>query len=188
MDNAVKATMEALGAYLKLAMPKLTSVLYDFPNANVKLSYPALSIISGEPTYTNHMPYLLSQDDVASGEHKAKARYIVGQYDFKLQLDFWCGNKEERFKVYQEFFQVFNPDMDVMGLSLQLTKNFGTWARYDLVGHNFSDGEEVSQRAEWRARVSVLATCKAVLDKTRFIITEPIENNLDPTHNEIVEP
>lgn len=186
MDSCLKAVIEALGIHLKENMPRLKQVIYEFPAPGVKLLYPTLSIIhEGNPLFTNLQPYELEKGAIAN--HKAPVQYVVGQYELRLQLDLWCGNKEERYRMYDEFFQAFNKDINPMGLSLKLSKYHNLWTRFDQVGQDFPDNQEASQTSEWRARVSILAHCKAVLGKVESIITEPIENNLDVTNNEIVE-
>lgn len=184
MDNVTKAIIEALGAHLKANMPKLQLVSYDWPTPNVKLRYPSMTIMSGDPEFSNMMPEQLSTGPVGS-KSLSKVLYEVGLYDFKLQIDIWCGSKEERFRMYDEFFRALNSSVEVMGLSLELKKYYGVFARYDLVGYSFSDDEEGSQRAEWRARLDVVANCKAILDKSQPIITQPIETEPDITDNVI---
>lgn len=179
MVNAcLKAVLEALSDFLKDGMPELKQIIEEFPAPNQKLNYPALSIMhSGDPVFAPVSPvYILEQGSIVS--HKAPVKYVVGQYELRLQLDFWCGNKEERYRIYEKFFNVFNAAIDPMGLSLQLEKYHDLWVRYDQVGHSLPDGEEASQRNEWRVRVDILATTKAVREKTENIITEAIENNL----------
>jgi hypothetical protein len=129
------------------------------------------------------MPQQLSQGTTLN--HKAVAKYEVGSYDFSLQIDIWCGSKEERFRIYDDFFKAINRDVEVMGLSLQLKTYHNIYARYDLTGFNFDDGEQTSQLAEWRAILSVSANCKAILDKTQPIITQPIETQTTIEDNAI---
>jgi hypothetical protein len=132
------------------------------------------------------MPYELSKGNIVN--HKSNIKYVVGHYDFKLQLDFWCGLRDERFKVLQQFFDALNKEVEPMGLSLALPDYHGVFARFDYVGYSFPDSEEASQRGEWRVKVSLLGHCKVVAEKSRAIITEPIENNLTTDDNEIIEP
>jgi hypothetical protein len=182
-DNVTKAVLEALGTYLKTAMPKIKNISFDWPNPNVALQYPCITITTGSPEFANMMPEFLSRSAIQN--NKATARYEVGSYEFSLQVDIWCGSKEERFRIYDDFFKAFNANVEVMGLALQLTKYYDIFARYDLVGYDFNDGEEPSQRAEWRARLQVRASCKAILEKTQYIITQPIESDAEITDNEI---
>jgi hypothetical protein len=112
--TAVKAIIEALGAHLKANMPSLAQVLFDFPGANLALKYPSLTIISGNPDFQPLDPYLLSQG--ATARHKASVKRVVGELDLSMQLDLWCRDKVERYNLWEEFFQAFNPEITPMGL------------------------------------------------------------------------
>lgn len=182
----LKSIVRELGDYLKAEMPSLADVLEDFPSANEEMQLPALSIFSGQPKYASELaPYLFTAIPTADVNHKAPVKLVVGQYDFEMQIDIWCGTKEERFKLYDEFFAAINKLQIPMGLSLVLVDYHNTVARYDISGHRFDDSEAGSQRAEWRVKVDLLATCKAIMERDEFIITEPIENNLETTNTNI---
>jgi hypothetical protein len=161
-------------------------VLEEFPEANNELIYPALSIITqGTPEFSPELsPYLLEEiEEPEVGEHKAPAKYVVGSYDLTLQVDIWCGSKEERFTAYDQFFAALNKQFQPMGLSLQLVDYHNVWARYDLSGHTFDDSAAGSQRNEWRVKCNVLVHCRAVVEREEFIVTQPIETELETPNN-----
>jgi len=177
-DHVTKAVIEALGAHLKEQIRSLNQVIYDFPAPNLSLKYPSLSIISGNPTFTPEAnAYILEQGDTDPSSKKANIVKIVGTYDFKLQLDFWCRDKQERFKIYDEFFMAFHQEVEPMGLSLKLSKYHDVWCRFDQTGYEYEDSDISSQRAEWRVIINLTAQCRAALEKSEFIM-ETIENNL----------
>jgi hypothetical protein len=180
--SCVKAVLENLGRHLKSKMPHLAQVIYEFPSANVQLRYPSISILAGNPQFTPLHPYLLTQGQTQN--NKASVKRVVGAYDFELQLDLWCRDKFERFSMYEEFFQAFNSQIMPMGLSLKMSDYYDVWCRYDLIGYDLDDSEISSQRAEWRARINLLANTRAVIEKTEIVV-ETIENNLT-TPNEIL--
>jgi hypothetical protein len=187
-DHAAKALMEALGTYLKGEIRSLKQVLYDFPAPNVVLQYPSLSIISGNPEFAPESnPYILEQGEMNAATKKADVDRVVGTYEFKLQLDFWCRDKVERFKIYDEFFKAFHREVDPMGLNLQLSKYYDVWCRYDQIGYQNEDSEISSQRAEWRVIINVLAQCKAVLGKSEFIMETIVNTLTTPNTIEIEE-
>lgn len=179
--TAVKALIEALGVYLKANMPSLEKVIYEFPAPNVTLKYPCLSILVVKPDYMPLTPYFLSSEDQGV-PHQKLIKRVVGEWDVRLQLDLWCGDKIERFNMWEEFFQAFNPDINPMGLSLQLDAYHGIWCRYDLTGYDTEDAEVASQRGEWRARINILSNTRAVLERTEYVI-DTIENNLTTPDN-----
>ena len=184
LDNITKAVSAALGEHLKENMKSLEQVIYDFPSPNVQLLYPSLSIMTGNPTFTAETPYILDQGEMDDETKMATVSRVVGTYEFDLQLDFWCRDKLERFRLYDEFFSAFHKDVDPMGLNLQLSTYYDVWCRYDQSGYRYEDRDIGSQRGEWRIIVSLLAQCRAVLEKSEFII-ETIENNLT-TPNTII--
>lgn len=177
-DNATKAVIEALGTYLKSQIRSLQQVVYEFPAPNITLKYPSLSITTGEPSFAAEAnPYIHEQGEMNAATKKATVSRVVGTYEFKLQLDFWCRDKVERYKIYDEFFKAFHAEIDPMGLNIQLEKYFNVWCRYDQIGFHYEDSEIASQRSEWRVVVTLLAQCRAVLERSDFIM-ETIVNTL----------
>lgn len=174
-ESVTEELIKRIGEHLKDNMPNLSDVLYEFPESNIEIDYPSLSIIqAGDLDYTPEMtpyPYV----EIGSGDitaSKADVRYVVGQYNGVLQLDLWCRNKEERDDLYEEFFQAFNSQFPVLGLTLSLTDYHSALCRYDLRGSSKEDSEISSQRKEWRVRIDVMFNCKAILEKEEFIVEE----------------
>lgn len=165
--SASEAIVNQLATYLQSAMPELAQVLEDWPAASQVLKYPSLTIFSNKPTLMNLMPYELSRS-APDLQNRTVVKWIVGEYDFKLQLDLWAASKKERNDLYDLFFQKFNRDINPMGLGLQLEKYHGIWCRYDMTGYSFEDGEAASQRREWRAKIDIVANCRAILEQTLY--------------------
>ena len=168
--------IKVLGVHIKSKMPILNQVLFDWPPANAKLKYPALTIFTGSPTYLPMQAYITSKTD-PDVDNKILTTNVVGQYEWNLQLDFWTRNKEERHEIYESFFRAFNSDFvdsisDDLGLSLQLINYHNIFCRYDQVNYDFPDSEESAQRREWRIKVDVLANTKAILIREQFAIIE----------------
>lgn len=176
MDSA-KFVVDALCVFLKAKMPNLEAVNQEFPAADVLLKYPCVTVTTtGNPEFQNLQPYTLEQGPLGL-DHKAEVKRVVGMYDYTLQVDIWAKNKVQRLKTFDEFFQAFNEKISPMGLSLQLEKYHGVWARYDMTSYAFDDSEAGSQRGEWRVRITVLANCVAVLGR-REAIMETIEKHI----------
>lgn len=177
-DHVAKAIMEGLGTHLKDRIRNLEQVLYDFPAPNITLKYPSLSIISGDPTFAAEAnSYIISQGDTNPDTQKASVARVVGTYEFKLQIDFWCRDKVERFKIYDQFFKAFHTQIEPMGLNLQLSNYYDLWCRYDQIAYHYEDSQIGSQRAEWRVIIDLLAQCRAVLESDEFIV-ETVETVL----------
>lgn len=173
INNPVEASCDAIGKYLLANMP-LNQVIQDFPAPNEELKYPSLSITHDTANaYTNLIPYSIPNG--ANVVNNAKELlYIVGQWDFKIQLDFWARNKVERDALFSQFFAAFNPQVEPMGLSLMLKSYFNLWVRYDLNSYTHKDDEQASQRQEWRTMVGLLVHAKHALTQKQFMITQTI--------------
>ena len=166
-----------LGVYLKASVTDLCQVLEDWPESNMDLKYPSLTIFSGAtPKLTPCAPWQLS-DVAADGNNQAVNKYVIGQYDFSLQLDLWCSSKVSRHKLYEKMVLAFSGPFidgtsDTTGIGLNLTDYHNIMCRYDLTGYKFDDSEAGSQRKEWRVKLDVLANCRAVVERQQYIIIE----------------
>lgn len=188
-DTITEAVVRGLQAYLTANVAGILAVYEDFPTPTQDILMPSISIFTGSPTFQPAMnPYIISRgaqvaavqedppaDPPAIGKYPV--RRVVGEYEFKLQVDLWCKNKLERHEMYQKFFTGFNQTTTVMGLRILLTEYFSEYASYDITGFEFIDGEQASQRGEWRARIAVTATCKAVIQVLEHLVAE-IDNQL----------
>jgi hypothetical protein len=172
ISSVTKEMTKRLAILLKAQMPALLDVIEDFPEPNEQLKYPCVSIMSGSPTFRPQAPFERNVPEAPSLTNgSVKTKYVVGQYEWKLQLDLWCASKEQRHKLYEQFFNAFNSQWPTMGLSLTLSGYHDEICRYDLTGYKFDDSEAGSQRKEWRATMSVLADCEAVMERNEFVIT-----------------
>lgn len=173
INDPIEECGNALEAYLKKAMPSLNQIIHDFPNPNEDLIYPSLSIThDAANAFTPLMPYEVLQED-PDVNNSADILWIVGQWDFKIQLDFWARNKVERDILFSKFFSAFNPQIEPMGLSLKLSQYFNLWARYDLTSYTHKDDEQASQRQEWRTMIGLNVHAKHALTQRQFIIIQP---------------
>lgn len=174
MSSPVKEMTKALAARLGL-IPGLT-VRDGFPAANLALVMPSLTITVGEPEFMNLQPYEITRTAPNVGNQTTVKR-VVGQYDFRLQLDLWARSTTERDAFFELIFAKLNPDVEPMGLRLKLTAYHDEWVAFSLDKHQIVDDEAGAQRQEWRMRFDLLATCKAILSKDEFAMID-IENLL----------
>lgn len=175
IESATKEIVKCLADYIKQLMPELEDVLCDWPEPNVVLKYPAMTVFTGAPTHRPFAPYIIS--NTAKGSDKFVSKYVVGDYEWKIQLDMWCSHKPQRHALYERFYQAFNnqfvtEEHETAGISLPLVGYHNTIARYDLVSYNFDDSEAGSQRKEWRTKFGILAHCKAILEREHYKIVE----------------
>lgn len=181
MGNVTSALDEVifrLAEEVRARVPEIKQVLEEWPNANQELQYPALSILSATNVQqTPCHPYLLEVGTI-DAQNKSINKWIVGNFDWKLQLDVWCGNKPERNTMHEAIStklfvgQFLDSINEITGISLQLLNYHNILCRYDLVGYRFDDSEAGSQRQEWRIKMDVLAHCKQIVEKEEFQIVE----------------
>lgn len=169
-ESITEIVPKVLAAYLKLNVPALQQVFDEFPASTQKINMPSVSVFaSSDAKFRPLMPYVTSQG--ATGvDNKANVRWAVGIYDFNLQLDLWARNKEERDDVFDSLFNALNPNISPMGLVLPMMEYFNQLCDYLYVGHTFQDSEVRAQRDEWRVTFNLLVTCKAIRERSEFII------------------
>lgn len=166
MSNPVQSMVTNLQTYLKAQIAGL-AVLTEWPTPNQVLTYPSLTIFSGQPQFQPEQAYPLVIT-APNGQKQVTSNVVCGQYDAHLQLDLWCRSKPEREKLLGQLVAALNPLITPMGLSLQLADYFNIWARYDMDNYQFVDDEAGVQRQELRAKFDILATCKHVQVRTDY--------------------
>lgn len=176
MDSAswaVQACLLELRDYLAMAISGLT-VIPEWPGANERLVYPSATLFSGAVQTKNRSPeqIAITQPD---GDNKVTVTQVVGEHDFKLQVDLWCATRQERDVVLGQVIAAINAQCQAptgedrpAGLSLQLETYFGEWARFDLDGSRYVDDEAAAQRQERRAKLDLLVNCRALNQRTYY--------------------
>jgi hypothetical protein len=177
-ESITEIVPKALAAYLKTNVTGLAETYDEFPSPNLKILMPSISVFaSTNAQFRSLMPYVEKQAGSSGGpaiaSNKAKIRWVTGIYDFNLQLDIWARNKEERDDTFDALFNALNPNINPMGLVLRLDEYFNQLCSYEYVGHTMQDSGERADRDEWRMTVNVLVTCKAIRERSEFIITDP---------------
>lgn len=176
-----RAVARGLADYLKAAIPTLLSAYQEFPDPSQRLDYPSLSVFMRNPTFKPYSdPYVIYKGPKDVSANAFPIRRVVGIYEFSLQVDLWCGSKYERDALYEQIFQAMQPSPGRVGLTIQLTDYYDSIAEYDLTAVSYSDGESAAQRKEWRATVSVSASCSAIRETLEYLM-ETIENTLEIT-------
>lgn len=159
--------------YLTMAVPGLT-VIPEWPGANEPLVYPTASLFSGMVQTKNRAPEAVAVTD-PDADNKVTVTQVVGEHDFKLQLDLWCGTRQERDTVLGQVIAAINAQCQAptgedraAGLSLQLEAYYNEWARFDIDGSRYVDDEAAAQRQERRAKLDLLVNCRALNQRTYY--------------------
>ena len=184
IESVTKEVYARLAKHLDRGIPRLRNVIEGFPEANRKLKLPCISIDIQPTPYIPLQPYIWEQG--GESDNKADIKYVVGEYEWPIQLDLWARTKEELHDLYEDFHVACNSQLPQVGLSLVLKEYHDIICSYTMTGMSFETNEVNAQRKEWRAIVTLEANCKAVIEKEEFIITEEPEVTLE-TPNEITE-
>jgi len=166
-SHTVQACLRGLGAYLCKSIPGL-SVRFEWPNGNQKLNFPEVSLFSGMPKIMNRTPELIAKT-APDAHNKIVATEVIGEIDFKLQMDLWCIDKVQRDTYLLALENAINAAVgdntgsnNGAGLSLQLTDYYNDWVRFDLDGFQYIDDEAAAQRGERRVKIDLLVNARII--------------------------
>lgn len=176
-DSPAKALSKALGTFLDTKITSLNEVFNEWPEANYNLNMPSLTIVvAGRATLEKVPPYLFYSEVIDEEVDPVPIldRYAIGEWTIPLQLDFWCRNQEERNIIHDAFLAAFhgNAETDGAGLVLTIPTYYGLKGSFQVEDVLIDDSEEASQRNEWRVKIAVSASVKAVVEKTESAILE----------------
>lgn len=174
--GVTSAISKGLIAYLKAGLPAIKAFSDDFPGPSQALQFPSITVFMRAPQLLNGMPYVVAKAPDASG--KTKITKVAGIYEIKMQLDVWCENKFVRHQLLEDIMQIMNPNPATMGLNLQLPDYYGEFAHFSVLGFDFPDNEQESQRSEWRIKIDVQADVHALFESLDYVITS-IENTFE---------
>lgn len=169
MTDVSRAVCRSLASYLDANTSGFSEIYPEWPGANEDISLPALSITCSNPTFTKCPPYLLSSGSVT--EHAAVNKYVVGQYDFIVQLDLWAKYKVQRSTLYQEVFEALHSSLDG-GSIITLTDYYSQLCGLTEISHRLPDDAETSSRQEWRAIIELEGTCSAIIERNDYMVTQ----------------
>lgn len=180
MNNKEEVTREIMyeiGLFLKKNMPSLKQVLIGFPESNVTLNVPSMTITMQDPGYQPEVqPYewkQKTQPKPGATDAKYQYLYVYGEYNAALQLDIWTANKEERYRLLDQFKKAMLKNWPDLSIILPMANYYDVLCRYDFENYNIQDdGELTSQTKEWRVKIDLLAHCKAVHSVEEFAIIE----------------
>lgn len=171
-ESVTEIIPKVLGTYLLEAVDALEEFYDEFPNHNQRIDMPSVSIFAKAPEFKPMAtPYRLNPvTDITNS--KSDILWVVGDYDFDLQLDLWAGSKEELDDVFDALFNALNPSIRPMGLTLPMEEYYGILCSYLYTGHNREASSITAQTDEWRITFNILVTCQAIRNSKEFIIEQ----------------
>lgn len=158
-----------LAQFIRTNLTALT-VKEEWPYANEKLDFPALTISSiDKPKRMPQYPYPVSDPILVDG--MLNVNMLVATWDFQLQLDVWCRSKLERKQYTDAIIALFNSqeiDQTPDGLSLTVTNYFSEIFRFEIQDIMCVDDEAAAQRQERREKITVLVNCNEIRVKKYY--------------------
>lgn len=183
-EKALTAVVQKLMTYLQEEMPIVEQVIEGFPAPNQDLEFPSISVFLKNPDFRLHAPYTVSKTVPAQGS-KGPVYRAYGYYDLSMQVDLWAEYRPKLQVLMEEFTKLFNQSLSKTGISVVLDEYYNEAVTFTLAGLEIVEGEQVSQRNEWRATATVLTGCRAIKEHMEYFIHET-ENNIT-TPDEIEE-
>lgn len=169
-ESLTEILPRAIGEWLKSQVPMLKEYFEEWPEPNLQMDMPSAAITLGTPEFRPLAPYYIKPEAGEITDHAATIKWVTGIYDFKIKIDLWAKNKEERDDLFDAVFNALNPNISPMGLVLPLADYFNQLCELVYVGHTLGDTEEQAQRSEWRMTLDVLGTCKSIRTRKEFVI------------------
>lgn len=168
--SVFKSLMNSFCDYLMAEMDGLQSANAGFPTPSEVLQFPCLTVVLGQPSFEATDPYVVSHGVKNEETGKTPVRRVVGSYEIPMQVDLWSDYKAKRAPLFDQFFHAVNKRVIPMGLSLPLPSYYGSIARFHITGFSQPDGEEASQRKEWRAIVNVVCTVNQIIESDEHLV------------------
>lgn len=176
-SDPISACENAFADYLRAQVPGLT-VYLEWPAPNQQLTYPSVTLFSGKDSFMNLMPETIATT-LPDQLNKTLVTQIIGEHDWKMQLDLWCASKFERETTLGAIKAAINAQVSdgsgqnkASGLSLQLTNYYNDWARFDIDSIERVDDEASAQRRERRVKISLLVNCREIAQQTLYAMTQ----------------
>lgn len=177
-QKALNALVKGLVTYLETNLPEVDGVIEGFPSPSDKLDYPCASVFLKAPSLRLHSPYTVSKT-AATAPEKSKVLRAYGYYDVAMQVDLWSDYRPKLQELMENFVRLFNPETEKTGIFVTLSEYHDQKVTYSLTGDiQLVEGEEASQRNEWRAIATVQTGVRAIKEHLEYLMNT-IENNLE---------
>jgi len=176
-ESLSEQVIETLADFLKVQMPILREVYEDFPNPDERIKVPSASILTLNPVFEAEKNPFEIEIPVPDSNNEFEIKWVVGNYQFPLQLDLWGASKKERHELFEDAFFALNQNVEPQGINLKMNGYFGLTAHYFITNYRLSDTEGASQRRERRATIEMTADTLGVVEKKEFAIVSTMVND-----------
>ena len=173
--NAADACLDSLATFLATQIPEMT-IYREWPYGNQKLKYPTVSL-THQLTQVMNLPPEQIAVTAPDTDNLVTATEIVGEVDFKIQMDLWTGNKADRDVYLGKLLDAINAQCadstgnnNPAGLNLLMTNYYNSYARYDIDKFQHVDDEAAAQRQERRAKIDLLVNARMIRQRTYYVM------------------
>ncbi len=165
-------------------------IFNEWPAGNFTINYPSLSIITiGDGVFSQSVNKPIVLIGPKNTNKQARVLRDTGFWEWDLQLDLWCKNKNQRTEFLRKLEEVLDPNTmseGRSGLHLEMTDYYNEICSYTYLGYSYEDGEISAQRREWRALLKVKVDGRSLRDKLEFVMeTTQIDLELKNTDEEL---
>lgn len=168
-ESITEVLPQILADYLKKECKSLKQTIIGFPEPNLRLRTPCVSVYIPRLDYApSATPYKALQGETQNNQ--AQVNWVVGDYEATIKLDLWAANKEELDDVFDQVFNCLNPTICPTGFSLVMEDYFDQCANLVYIGHDRVNNEQDSKQDNWRITLDVLAACNAIRSRKEYII------------------
>ena len=179
----VDICLTAFRNYLELNLPtgRVKTFLANHPTPNVKLVYPALSIIPFKPQITRY-----SQREVGTSDSTKTINgqtintrvhtYINGEFTTSVRLHYMALSRDDRASFITELFALFAGSQVEGGQNSSLYIPYGAedWekCKFTLMGYDFINSSESIRSEEIRVVFDIILDNPSVLQTSVSTITD----------------
>ena len=178
LEDLSEEMVKVLRTHLRTSITGFSEVFNEWPAGNFTIKYPSASIMTvGDGVFSPSLnkPIVLIDSPVVNNE--ALVLRNTGFWEFDLQIDLWCRNKNQRTQYLRFLEEVLDPDTKSQGLSglhLTMPDYYNSICSYTYTGFSYEDSEISAQRREWRAILRVKADARSLRDKLEKIMTTTV--------------
>jgi hypothetical protein len=178
VESPAEEILTALSEYINRRV-RFRETIIGWPDSSRKLSLPAVSFMVKTPRMRHFHSELQTLGTIKEG--KADPIYVVGEWEFSIQMDLWLKTKAERYDALEKMFHVFycGDDEPRPVLHIKLEKYHKTKASYYLRDYSIPDDSQTAINQEWRAIIDITATCDMLVERENEAIILESELNLE---------
>ena len=180
-EDLSEEIIKVLRKYIEGITPAVgfKEIFNEWPAGNFTFDHPSLTILTvANPEYRANMNKPIKAiENFDAGTKQADVLREVGFWEFDLQLDLWCKNKNQRSEFLRKLEELLDPNeasKGKAGLHILMPAYYNDICSYTYTGYSYEDGEISAQRREWRASLRVKADARSLRNNKEFIMEQTV--------------